>query len=138
MAVSDNVSVVRRWTAEGFGQGRVELADELVAEDFVNHNPVPGQVPGREGLKAAVRGLRTAFPDLSVHEDDVIADGDKVVLRDTISGTHGGPFAGIPPTDRPVTINRIAIFRVVDGRITESWNVVDMLGALQQLGAAPR
>jgi predicted ester cyclase len=59
-------------------------------------------------------------------------------LRDTLSGTHGGPFAGIPPTGRPVTINRIAIFRVVDGRITESWNVVDMLGALQQLGAAPR
>jgi steroid delta-isomerase-like uncharacterized protein len=109
-----------------------------VADDFVNHNPVPGQVPGRDGLKAAVEVLRTAFPDLSVQEDDVIADGDKVVLRDTIQGTHRGPFAGVPPTGRPVRISRMAIFRVVDGRIVESWNVVDMLGALQQLGVAPR
>src|SRR5689334_10881275 len=137
MAEPDNVAVVRRWTNEGFAQGRVELADELVAEDFVNHNPVPGQVPGREGLKTAVRGLRVAFPDLSVTEGDIIAAGDKVVLRDTIRGTHRGPFAGIAPTGRSITMSRISIFRVVDGRITENWNMVDMLGALRQMGAIP-
>jgi steroid delta-isomerase-like uncharacterized protein len=137
MTGPDNVAVVRRWTNEGFGQGRVELADELVAEDFVNHTPAPGQVPGREGLKAAVQGLRAAFPDLSVSEDDMIAQGDKVVLRDTIRGTHRGPFAGIPPTGREISISRIAIFRLVDGRIKEHWNLVDMLGALQQMGAVP-
>jgi hypothetical protein len=81
MAVPDNVTVVRRWTNEGFGQGKVEL----VAEDFVNHSPVPGQGPGREG----------------------------------------------------VAISRIAIFRVEDGQIKENWNLVDMLGALQQPGAIP-
>ena len=137
MGVPENVAVVRRWTSEGFGQGRVELADELVAEDFVNHNPVPGQPPGREGVKAAVLGLRRALPDLTVIEDDVIAEGDKVVLRDTISGTHLGPFAGVPATGKPVRISRIVIFRLEEGKLKENWNVVDMLGALQQMGAFP-
>jgi steroid delta-isomerase-like uncharacterized protein len=101
MAAVDNVAIVRRWTEEGFGQGRVELADELIAEDFVNRNPIPGQTPGREGVKANVNALRTAFPDLSVTIEEMITDGDRVVLRDTITGTHQGTFAGVPPTGRP-------------------------------------
>jgi steroid delta-isomerase-like uncharacterized protein len=137
VAVLDNVAVVRRWTEEGFGAGRVELADHLVAEDFVNHNPAPGQVPGREGLKAAVRSLRSAFPDLGVGIEDVVAESDKVAVRDTIRGTHQGPFAGLPATGRTVSLSRIAIYRLEDGRIKEAWAMVDMLGALQQLGAIP-
>jgi steroid delta-isomerase-like uncharacterized protein len=138
MAGADNVATVRRWTDQGFGEGKVELADVLVAEDFINHNPVPGQAPGREGLKAAVNSLRAAFPDLSVNLEDVISQGDKVVLRDTIRGTHQGPFAGVPPTGRTITVSRISVFRVVDGQIKEHWGLVDMLGVLQQLGAIPR
>jgi steroid delta-isomerase-like uncharacterized protein len=67
----------------------------------------------------------------------VISQGDKVVLRDTIRGTHQGPFAGVPPTGRTVTVSRIAVFRVVDGQIKEHWGLLDMLGVLQQLGAIP-
>jgi steroid delta-isomerase-like uncharacterized protein len=137
MTVEANKATVRRWTEEGFGQGNVALADELVATDFINRTPVPGQKPGREGLKQAVLGLRAAFPDLSVTILDIFAEGDRVVLRDTIRGTHRGTFASIPPTGKPVTVNRIAIFRLADGRIVENWAQVDMLGLLQQVGAIP-
>jgi predicted ester cyclase len=108
MGASDNVTVVRRWANEGFAQGKVELVDELLAADFVNHSPVPGQGPDRDGVKAGLLALHAAFPDLSLSEDDVIAQGEKVVLRDTIRGTHLGPFAGIPPTGKQVGISRIA------------------------------
>ena len=137
MSAEENKAVVRRWTEEGFGRGDLGLADELIAPDFVNHTPAPGQPPGREGVKQAVAMLRAAFPDLQVTIEDLIGEGDTVVSRDTIRATHRGVFAGIPPTGRSVTVGRIAIFRLADGRLVEHWNQVDMLGLLQQLGVIP-
>jgi steroid delta-isomerase-like uncharacterized protein len=74
-------------------------------------------------------------PDLSVSVEDVIAEGDRVVIRDTIRGTHRGPFAGLPPTGRAVTVPRIGIFRILDGQIKEYWGLFDMFGVMQQLRA---
>jgi steroid delta-isomerase-like uncharacterized protein len=137
MSLEDNKLRVRRWTAEGFGAGNLDLAEELIAEDFVNHTPQPGQTPGRAGVKQVVSILRSAFPDLRVTIEQVVAEGDLVAVRDTIRGTHRGPFAGMPPTGKQVTVGRIAIYRVVDGLITEHWANVDQLGLMQQLGALP-
>jgi steroid delta-isomerase-like uncharacterized protein len=137
MSVEENKTIVCRWTEEGFGKGNLAVADELIADDFVNHNPVAGQRPGREGLKQAVAMLRGASPDLRVEIEDMIAEGDRVAIRDTIHGIHREPFAGMPPTNRRVAVARIAVFRVVDGRISEHWAQVDMLGLLRQLGAIP-
>ena len=137
MSAEENKAIVRRWTEEGFGEGNLAVADEVGATDFINHNPVAGQQPGREGLKAAVAMLRGAFPDLRVQIENLISEGDKVALRDTISGTHLGSFAGIPPTGEQVEVARIAIFRVVDGKIVEHWANTDMLGLMRQLGVIP-
>jgi predicted ester cyclase len=123
VSVEENKAIVRRWTEEGFGRGNLTVADEMVATDFVNHNPVAGQRPGREGLKQAVAMLRGAFPDLRVEIEDMIAEGDRV--------------AGIPPTDKRVAVTRIAVFRVVDGEIAEHRAQVDILGPLRRLGEIP-
>ena len=81
--------------------------------------------------------LRAGFPDHDAVVHDQLVDGDKVITRKTFTGTHGGEFLGVPPTGRRVTIGVIDIVRVDDGKIVEHWNVVDLLGALQQMGAAP-
>jgi steroid delta-isomerase-like uncharacterized protein len=137
VSVEENKAIVRRWTEEGFGKGNLTVADEVVATDFVNHNPVAGQKPGREGLEQAAAMLRGAFPGLRVEIEDMIAEGDRVAIRDTIHGIHRETFAGITPTEKRVAVTRIAVFRVVDGKIAEHWAQVDMLSLLRQLGAIP-
>jgi steroid delta-isomerase-like uncharacterized protein len=134
VAVEENKEIVLRWTKKGFEEGNVAIADEIVAADFVNRTPAPGQVPGREGLKQAVAMLRGAFPDIHVLVQEVIAEGDKVVIRDRIEATHQGPFMGIPATGRPVSVDRIAIYRLEDGKIAEHWANIDMAGLMRQLG----
>lgn len=103
----------------------------------MNHSPLGGQTSDREGLRQTVAALRDAFPDLHPTIEDMVAEGDRVVLRDIVSGTHQGAFAGIPPTGKRVMVTRIGIFRVADGKIVEYWSVVDMLGMMQQIGAIP-
>ena len=78
--------------------------DELVAEDFVAHNPLPGQMPGREGLKAAMRSVTESFPDAHWTIDEQIAQAETVVSRFSLTGTHGGQFAGFSPTNKPFAI----------------------------------
>jgi steroid delta-isomerase-like uncharacterized protein len=130
-----NAALVRRWTEEGYGRGKLALVDELFAVDFVNHTPLPGQSPDREGVREAVVTLRNAFADLEVTIEDIIAEGDRIAVRDRTHARHVGVFAGIPPTGKDVTVLRIAIYRVADDRIVDHWASVDMLGLLQQLGA---
>lgn len=132
-----NKEIVRRWILEGFAAGNVDLADELIAEDFTNHTPQPGQQPGRAGLKQAVLGLRGSFADLDVSIHDMLADDDLVAVRDVVRGTHVGPFAGVPPTGKHVEVSRLAFYRLCAGQIAEHWAQLDTLGLLQQLGAAP-
>ena len=118
-------------------QGELEIVDELVAEDYRNHNPiVPDAPPGPEGFKQNVSALLTAFPDIDWTIEDLIAEDDKVVFRVIGHGTHEGELMGIEPTGREVTLSGIVIFRIVDGRVVERWAQFDTIGMLRQLGAS--
>ena len=109
---------------------------ELVAEDYREHDPLPGQGEGREGVRDRFSILSLALaPKFTV--EDVIAEGDRVVVRWTNSGTHIGAFAGIPPTGKSFVIAGIDVYRVADGKLAEHWHVVDQLAQLQQLGVIP-
>ena len=137
MSTEDNKAVVRR-LLDVWETGGVDLIDELLAPDYVNHSPAsPEQPTGPEGLKGAVSMFRSAIPDLKMVVEDIIAEGDKVVLRYTLQGTHEGELFGIPPTGNRLSVKSIAVERVSDGQIREHWRVSDELGMMQQLGVIP-
>jgi steroid delta-isomerase-like uncharacterized protein len=109
---------------------------DLYASNVVLHGFPPGLPAGRDGVKAFFNGFWQAFPDARLRGEDIVAgDGDRVAIRYVIEGTHKGPFAGVAPTGKPVTVTGQTIVRFVDGKVAERWNAVDMLGLLQQLGA---
>jgi steroid delta-isomerase-like uncharacterized protein len=116
--------------------GDTESIGELVAQQYVEHDPLPGQGTGRDGVmdrfSMIVGGLAPHFT-----VEDVVAEGDKVVVRWTNAGTHVAEFAGIPATGRSFTIAGIDIYRVANGRICEHWHVIDQLSMLGQLGLLP-
>lgn len=137
MSTEFNKAVVRRFNEEFISRGEETAADELLAEDIVDHNAMPGMAAGRQGVKQFFAWLKTAFPDLRVTIYDQTAEGEKVVTRKMFQATHQGEFAGILPTNKDVTIHLTDIVRVVEGKIVEHWVVIDQLGLLQQLGAIP-
>ncbi|MSQ22543.1 MAG: ester cyclase [Dehalococcoidia bacterium] len=132
-----NKAVLRRFIEEVFNKGNTAAVDQLVAPDFVNHNPLPGATPDREGFKRGIAMLRAAFPGLHYIEEDMIAEGDKVVGKGVFRGTHLGELMGIGPMGKQVNLAGIAIFRVSGGKITARWATLDMLGLMQQLGVIP-
>lgn len=132
-----NKAILRRFYDELFCRGDLDVADELVASDYVNHNPVPGEMPGRKGLRAFVAYLRSSFPDLHITIEDLISAEHKVVTRMSITGTQQGEFAGIPATGKTVRVGGISIHRLQDGQIQEGWLKWDALGMMQQLGVIP-
>jgi predicted ester cyclase len=99
--------------------------------------PLPPGVTGTQAFKLVFTTLHRAYPDLHVELKDVIGEGDRVVGRDVVTGTHQGEFMGIPPTGKAVTYNEIFIARFVNGRIAETWGVVDVMAVMQQLGVIP-
>jgi steroid delta-isomerase-like uncharacterized protein len=111
--------------------------DELVEPDAQIRTPLPIEATGAQLLKEVFGRLRRAFPDLRVNVEDVIAEGDKVVSRNSVTGTHKGEYMGIPPTGKSISYNEIFIARFVDGRVAETWGVVDVLSQMRQLGALP-
>ncbi|MER6345844.1 ester cyclase [Streptomyces sp. NPDC001595] len=112
-----------------------ETIDEVVAPDVRFHAPVPMGESGADALKRVWEVLLRAFPDLEVTAEEVITEGDKVVVRNTVTGTHLGDYRGLAPTGRSVSYGEIFIFRVAGGRIVEIRGVVDVLSQLRQLGA---
>ena len=122
---------------EVINQGRLERADDLVASDFVELDPLPGQQQGRDGLKEVIGGIRAAFPDIHWVLDEMVAEGDKVVSRFTWSGTHRGVFFGIPATGKSISVKGVVIDHVVAGKMVDSRILMDSLSMLQQLGAIP-
>ena len=136
MTTEENKAIARRFVDEVINRGNVALIDELAAPDFVDHAAPPGVPPTREGLKTFIAMLRGAFPDLHVTIDDLIAEGDKVVLRTTNHGTMTGDFAGMPPAGKSATWASVDIVRYANGESVEHWGVDDQLGMLQQLGFA--
>ena len=111
-----------------------KVIDEVVDPDVLFHAPVPTGATGAQALREVWTMLLRAFPDLHVAVEDVIAEGDKVVARNTVTGTHQGEYRGVPATGRPVTYNEIFIVRLAGGRIAEIWGVVDVFAQLRQLG----
>ncbi|MEW2076609.1 ester cyclase [Streptomyces sp. NPDC013433] len=114
-----------------------EAVDELVAPDLLFHAPVPMGLSGAEALKRVWEVLLRAFPDIHVTVEETISEGDKVVVRNTVTGTHRGEYQGVPPTGKTVTYSEIFIFRFANGRVAEVRGVVDVLSLLRQLGAFP-
>lgn len=134
----ENKAMAHRLYDELASQGNLSLADEIVAEDFVDHNPPgPDIPPGREGLKQVFATFRSAFPDMRMRVEDQIAEGDKVVSRATVSGTNKGDFMGVPATGKSVSIGIVDILRFEGGQIAERWGEADFMGMMQQLGVVP-
>ena len=111
--------------------------DEVVTPDVLIRTPLPVQATGAEAIKEVFGRLRRAFPDLHVAVEDVVAEGDKLVVRDVVTGTHLGEHMGLAPTGRSVAYDEIFILRFANGRIAETWGVVDVLSQMRQLGAIP-
>jgi steroid delta-isomerase-like uncharacterized protein len=137
MSAEENKEIVRQFWGV-WEEGNLGLVDELVGLDYVNHSPgMPNQPEGPEGIKAVVSMFRAGMPDLRVVIEDVIAEGDKVMMRYRIEGTHEGELFGVPPTGRRVSIESITVERVSGRKIREHWRVTDTLDMMQQLGAIP-
>jgi steroid delta-isomerase-like uncharacterized protein len=136
MSTEENKAVVRRYIEEWNKQNPAGV-EELVAPEWVAHGTPPGSSPDLAGLKQAFPAFFTAFPDLHFVVEDMIAEGDKVVARVTMRGTHRGDFMGIPPTGKQVSNTGIEISRIEDGKLVETWVNRDDLSFLQQLGAIP-
>jgi steroid delta-isomerase-like uncharacterized protein len=121
-----------------FTNGNMDAFDELLAEDYVNHNiPVQG-IPGtKAGFKQLVEATRHAFSDLKVHVQDMVAEGDFVVFHDYVEAKSTGDFFGVPPSGKPLEWTEIHFLRVTGGQIAEHWTNFDQLGILTQLGAIP-
>jgi len=135
MSTDSNVALVRRFVDEVINGGHLDLVDEFFAPDFVNHSPNFGSAPDREGLKQLLGALRAAFPDAVMRVEDVVAAGDKVMIRFTSDGTQAAEFAGIPPAGRRLQARGFSLARIADGRVVERWNVQDNLETPQSLGA---
>ena len=134
-----NKAIFRRFHDAFANSGDTEfiakLVDEIVEPDVRNHTPV--EATGARVLKELFARLHRAFPDLRVTVEDLIEEGDKVAGRNTLTGTHRGEYMGLPATGKSVTYSEIIIFRFVEGRIAETWGVVDVFSQMKQLGAIP-
>jgi predicted ester cyclase len=137
MSTEQNKALARRIIEEIISRGNMSVADEVVALDWVGHPTPPGLPPGREGLKLMVTMYRSAFPDMKTTIHDIIAEGDKVAVRMTNSGTHKGEFMGIPPTGKSISVAEISILRFAEGKNVEYWGQTDNMGMMQQLGVIP-
>ena len=129
-----SAEVMRRIFQQIVVEGHLDLADELLHENYVEH---PEDVPGRQAWKDRIAMFRRAFPDLSVTIDEMVVDGDRVATRTTIRGTHKEDLMGIAATGRAVEVIGVDITHLRDGQAVERWGGIDMFGLLHQLGAIP-
>ena len=135
MSAEENKALARRVMEEMFNKGNLDVADELLAPGYVDHDPaMPEDVRGPEGFKEYVAAYRSAFSDLHIRIEDQIAEGDKVVTRWTGTGTHDGDLAGIAPTGNRVTLPGMEIVRISDGKLVEGWEGYDSINMMRQLG----
>lgn len=128
---------MRRLYEEVFNKKNVAAIDDCFAPNVIDHSLPPGVPGGIEGARQTITMFLAAFPDLNLTLEDMIAEGDMVVARWTLRGTHQGASLGMPPTGKQVTMPGISILRLESGRAVETWVVFDQLGMLQQLGLAP-
>lgn len=120
-----------------FNRGELDRVEEFVTHDFVNHEAWEGEDPGFEGFRLRLGRLREAFPDLHMEVEEVVADGDLVAYRATLTGTHRGELLGMAPTGRSFRVQHMHMLRMREGRASEHWATRDDLGMLMQLGIIP-
>ena len=138
MTTEQNKALVRKLIEEVFNRGNMGVVEELFSPNFVESEELPPGTPaGKEGVKQMVVMLHSAFPDFKATVEDILAEGDKVVVRQTWSGTQKGEWMGVPPTGRHVSIGVIDIIQMVDGKFVEHWGQMDSMGMMVQLGAIP-
>ncbi|WP_029215671.1 ester cyclase [Kallotenue papyrolyticum] len=130
-------AVVRRIIEELWSQGDLALLDTLVAEELVNHPTLVGLPPGRAGFRQLITLMRTAFPDLRLSIDRLLAEDDRVVARVIAEGTHAGAVGGVPPSGHAARWSAIHIYRLEDGQVVERWGEAHLVDLLQQLGQLP-
>lgn len=136
MAENENKRLITRYYEEVLNQGKLDVLDAIARPDHVEHNPLPGQMQGLEGLKQRVNIIKTAFnPQFTL--EHVIAEGDKVAVMWSNRGTQLVEWFGVPATGKSVAAQGIDIHLIRDGRMAEHWDVVDMLSILIQIGALP-
>ena len=137
MPAEQNKAAARRFLEET-DKGNLDVIDELVSPDAVDHNPFPGQAPGAEGVRQVFAMLKAAFPDMSQSIQDMVAEGDRVAIRSTLHGSHRGEFLGIPATGKQVALPGIDIIRFdEEGKMIEHWGLFDVPLLMQQLGVMP-
>lgn len=137
MSTEENKTIIHRFYEE-WNRGNLDGLAALLADNVIDHNPQPGQKPGKKGL---IEGLRTMFeglPDMQVIVERLIADGDRVYDSGHCRATHKGTFAGIPATNKPVDFTYSDIYRIEHGKITDIWHVEDMVTLLRQIGVMPQ
>jgi steroid delta-isomerase-like uncharacterized protein len=130
----DNKAIVLRLIEEVYNEGNLGVVDELMAPDIFDHAAVPEHQHGIDGSKHVMEWVREFSSDVHYDVDDIIAEGDKVAVRMTQSGTHTGTVRGIPPTGKRFSVDYVHWFRLADGKVAELWAVRDDLTRLQQLG----
>jgi steroid delta-isomerase-like uncharacterized protein len=136
MSTEENKALMRRAYEEVYNQRDLAVLDEVCVPDFVFHN-ASMTIQGLEAYKHFVSLIFSAFPDGRYSIEDMIAEGDRVVVRHTFRGTHQGDFRGLPPTGKQVTTTAIVISRIANGKAIEAWINGDNLGLMQQLGVVP-
>jgi steroid delta-isomerase-like uncharacterized protein len=135
--VSDDAkSLLTRFYGE-INAGNLDVVDELIADDFVEHEEFPGISQDKEGVRQFFSIFRAAFPDMRMEPHDVLADGDLLCCRATMSGTQRGEFMGMPPSGKRFEVTGFDLLRVREGKVTEHWGLMDAMKMMQQLGAVP-
>jgi steroid delta-isomerase-like uncharacterized protein len=135
----DGTGLIKRFYTEVLGGGNLALIDELVSDDFVDHDPMAGQSPSKDGVSFFVNTMRKAFPDLKATVmEPALVDGNMEARYVVLTGTHQGELMGVAATGRRVEFSGIDIIRIDDGKVVEHWGATDTMALMQQIGAVPQ
>jgi len=137
--VADDLkALAKRFYGEVFNEGKLDVIEEIVSPDFVEHEELPvGVPPGREGVASFVTMFREAFPDLKCEVQGMVAEGDEVWVQAVMTGTHQGEISGIPATGKKVSVSMFDRVKVKEGKVVEHWGITNDLAMLTQLGVVP-
>lgn len=132
----NNIAALQRFGMAA-SSGNYQAFNDVVAPDSIDHDPAPGQVPGPDGFGQLFTDLHTAFPDMEINIEQMVANEDNIAIAYTLTGTHQGPFMGFAPTGKRIKARGVQISKFADGKLVERWGSSDQLGMLQQLGLIP-
>jgi steroid delta-isomerase-like uncharacterized protein len=135
--MGEGIDKMQRFYGELLSNGELDVIDDIVTDDVVDHEAMPGQPEGKEGVRWFVELMRSAFSDINVTFGPSLESGDLASAQVTITATHTGEFMGVPATDKRIEIESVDIIRVEDGKCAEHWGVTDNIALMQQIGAIP-